>query len=620
MGVGYDNHNQQSPILIPDPCYPIDMPATPESSIHVALPRTGIRSVSVHLILCALSALMLLFAFAPWGQWWLAFVALVPAGLLAARASSAKRLAWTSFAVFWAWWLVMTTWIIPISYFAFVALAALMAGYWMLALLITHQLHKRYRCAMVALLPLAWVSCEWLRGRFLAGGFSWFMLGHTQACFQLGQPAGRIAQSADLFGELAVSFIVASTSGMLVDLLIRPIMQPVGQNKHRVHPTLRGAVIFWLVLNVGASFYGEYRIAQWADATRPGPQIAVIQTNVSQNNKVHRTPEQDLEDFQAMVELTRQAAEVSPTPDLIVWPETMAPVALNPAAIDYFTSVNSYYSGGEVYHEFIRLLASQLQTNLLVGAPAYEGFVQETLPNGSVGPVPLPRYNSSYLYYADGEQALVRYDKIHRVPFGEFIPWVHVIPPIKSLFIKVFTPYSRDYSLAEGQSLTVFDVPAVSFPDADQAPTEPEVIRVVTPICYEDAVSRAVRRLVYQADGSKRADLAVNLTNSAWYPGHSQQPQHLQIATLRCIENRVPIARSVNGGISGFIDSLGRISSVVEVDGQRQWVAGFDVYAPRLDGRQTLYGWLGDLPAGCLALITALWLVFSKIAPQKKAE
>ena len=89
------------------------MAAPMERSTHVALPRTGIRSVSVHLILTALSTLMLWFSFAPWGWWWLAYFALVPVGMLAARASSAKRLAWTSFAVFWAGWLVLIAWVIP---------------------------------------------------------------------------------------------------------------------------------------------------------------------------------------------------------------------------------------------------------------------------------------------------------------------------------------------------------------------------------------------------------------------------------------------------------------------------------------------------------------------------
>ncbi len=596
------------------------MAATPERPVHVALPRTGIRSVSVHLILTAASTLMLMFAFAPWGLSWLAYVALVPAGLLAARASTAKRLAWTSFAIFWAGWLVMIAWIIPISPFAHLALAALMAAYWVLALVITHQLHRRYRCAMVVLLPLAWVSCEWLRGRFLAGGFSWFMLGQSQGSTVTDAPPGRIVQAADLFGELGVSLIIVMTSGLLIDLVTRPIMKPIGQGKHRLHPTIRGAVVLWLLVTVGAWFYGEYRIGQWSDATHPGPHVAVVQTNVSQNNKINRTPEQDLQDWESMVDLTRQAAKYSPIPDLIVWPETMVPTAVNPVAVHYFSEMDSYFAGGEVYHDLIRMLARETQTNLLVGAPTYEGFVQETFDDGGVGPVPMPRYNSVYHYRADGEQAPLRYDKTHRVPFGEFIPWVGAIPPIKSLFIKLFTPYTRDYSLAKGEARTVFEVPAMSMADEGNPGQPPPVVRVVTPICYEDAVARDVRRLVYTPKGVKRADLIVNQTNSAWYPGHSQQPQHLQIATLRSIENRVPMARSVNGGISGFIDSLGRVRAVVQVGGQSQWVSGFAVYQPRLDDRHTLYGWLGDLPAGCLTLLTAILLVWGKISPRKASD
>ncbi len=595
------------------------MAASVEHPTTVALPRTGIRSVSVHLILTAISMLLLMFSFAPWGWWWLAYFALVPAGMLAARASSAKRLLWTSFAVFWVGWLVMIQWIIPISYFAYAALSALMAFYWALALVLTHQLHHRYRCAMVVLLPMAWVASEWVRGRFLAGGFSWFMLGHSQADYEIGQPAGRLIQFADVFGVLGVSLVVAMTSGLVIDLLTRPIMKPTGKGKHKMHPTARGSIVLWLIVTVGAHFYGEYRIGQWSDTSSPGPRIAVIQTNVPQDNKIFRTPEQDLQDWRDLVALTREAAATEPTPDIIVWPETMVPTAINPEAVEYFIKQDT---GGDVYHESIRQLALQTGCNLLVGAAAYEGFVSETLDSGEAVDIPKPRYNSAYHYYSDGEQAPLRYDKTHRVPFGEYIPWVGAIPPLKSLFIKLFTPYTQDYSLGQGEARTVFELPVMVNAEAegesDEAP--PTVVRVVTPICYEDAVGRDVRRLVYESDGSKRADLIVNLTNSAWYCGYSQQPQHLQIATIRSIENRVPMARSVNGGISGFIDSLGRVSKQVEVGGQRQWVSGFAVDAPRLDDRSTVYGRLGDLPAGCLALVAGFLFVWGKIVPRKHRD
>lgn len=622
------------------------MAATLERPTHVALPRTGIRSVTAHLILAATSAVMIVFSFAPWGVWWIAYAALWPVGLLTVRAASAKRLAWTSFVIFWIAWLVMLAWVAPVTQGGYVVLAALMAAYGSLALAVAHRLHRRYRAAMVVLLPLAWVSCEWLRGRLFAGGFGWFMLGHSQASFLPDQPPGRIVQVADLFGELGVSLVVVMTSGLLVDLMTRPIMRPIGQNKHRLHRTIRGAVLLWLLVLSASWLYGNFRINQWPQTTQPGPRIAVVQTNVPQDNKNHRTPEQDDLDWSRMIDLTRQAANASPLPDLIVWPETMIPRAVNPQAVAFFRDVDSYYRGSEVYHNRVRQTARSVGTNLLVGAHAYDGFVDVTLPGGGVGPVPSPRYNSSFLYYADGEQAPIRYDKMHRVPFGEYIPWVSAAPPIKALFIRWFTPYEFDYSLSAGQSLTVFDLPIgtadTASPQADakqprpDSQTAPAVVRVVTPICYEDVVGRVIRRLVYRPDGTKRADLIVNLTNSAWYhryrlpwyhpfrliygtwyPGNRQQPQHFQIATIRCIENRVPMARSVNGGISGFVDSIGRVGPVVEVGGRSQWVDGYAVAEPRLDTRRTLYGRLGDLPMTCLAGLTVILLLWGKIRPRR---
>ena len=599
------------------------MPQSQHHPAHIALPRPGIRSVPVHLILAGLSGVLIVLSFPPFGLAWMAYLALWPVGLLAARAASTKTLAWTSFAVFWTVWLYMLSWVIPVTQGGYVALAALMAAYWSLALVVAHVLHKRYRTAMIVLLPIAWVASEFMRGRFLAGGFGWFAFGHTQASYLPTQSAGRIIQVADVFGELGVSLIVVMTSGLLVDLMTHPLVTPIGQNKHRMHKTIRGVLILWVLVMSSAWLYGNYRIGQWDIATQPGPNVAVIQTNVPQDNKVHGTPETDANNWRRMTELTRLASDTTPKPDLIVWPETMVPRAINPYALNFYREL-----GGDsyIYHDLIRATAQSIDTNLIVGSPSYEGFVEVPYPDGEPGYLPKPRYNSAYLYYADGEQSPSRYDKMHRVPFGEFIPWVSAVPPIKSLFIKWFTPYDQDYSLAAGTSLTVFDIPylqaAEDQPADADTPASPsiKIVRVATPICYEDAVGRVVNRLVYQNDGHKRADLLINLTNSAWYPGHAQQPQHLQIATIRCIENRVPMARSVNGGISGFVDSLGRVGPVVEVGGRSQWVDGFVSHQPRLDTRLTIYGTLGDIPAGCLTILTACLLVWGKIAPRKNRD
>jgi apolipoprotein N-acyltransferase len=95
--------------------------------------------------------------------------------------------------------------------------------------------------------------------------------------------------------------------------------------------------------------------------------------------------------------------------------------------------------------------------------------------------------------------------------------------------------------------------------------------------------------------------------------------QHVQIATLRCVENRLPMARSVNTGISGFIDSVGRVGRLVEVDGRVQQVAGFATQRIMLDPRQTVFGRLGAAPAVGVALVTAV-LALSGLLRRKKKK
>ena len=115
--------------------------------------------------------------------------------------------------------------------------------------------------------------------------------------------------------------------------------------------------------------------------------------------------------------------------------------------------------------------------------------------------------------------------------------------------------------------------------------------------------------MVYGNDGIKRADLLVNLTNDGWYMSPHQRYQHLQIAVMRCIENRVPMARSVNTGVSGMIDSAGRVGPLVTEGGAHQQVDGYVNAIVALDSRVTVYGrdregaWVGISAAALLMLL-----------------
>jgi apolipoprotein N-acyltransferase len=130
----------------------------------------------------------------------------------------------------------------------------------------------------------------------------------------------------------------------------------------------------------------------------------------------------------------------------------------------------------------------------------------------------------------------------------------------------------------------------------------------VTAICFEDMDGDLIRRMFKPGpDGHKRADLIVNITNDGWFK-YNEMPQHLQFAVFRSIENRVPTARSVNTGISGFIDSMGRTSNLIPTN-----QIGTSVKTLALDDRITLYTRIGDVFAYICVAVTGLLIMVGMI-------
>ncbi|MAE63265.1 MAG: apolipoprotein N-acyltransferase [Phycisphaeraceae bacterium] len=540
-----------------------------------------------------ITAVLLGLSYPPVGWGWLAHVALVPQVVLALRADCNRRLAWVTYVVATAWWLVMLRWLLPVTAGGWAALSMFMALYTPVALVALQWLRREWRIPATIALPMIVASVELVRGYGPAGGFAWFGLGHSQAPFESGSHASRLIQVADLFGEHAVSCLVAMTNGLVADLLTTPWMRrrrdPAESTLGRIHPRLAGIVLLWAAALVSAHAYGAWRIRQ--DPTTPALTIAVIQTNQAQSNKDSDSLEQLEHDWNHLLQLTRDAVGADETPvDLVVWPETVVPGPLN------FDAVNALKLSPEPdfqwfgrFHDEIADHAKSLRTHLLTGAQAV-AFHE-----------PQRQWNSVFLYDPDGQQQMKRYDKMHLVPYGEFVPWVGSWPWAKDLFIKWLTPYDFDYTVVPGTHPTIFEIPRNPDRDPESDTRKPAPpTRIVTPICFEDAVPRVLRRMVYDDEGRKRADALVNLTNDGWFRP-DQRLQHLQIAVFRSVENRVPTARSVNTGVSGFISSTGRVAAALPVDGD-----GFNVYEIRADARRTLFGRLGHRPMAVMAVATAV--------------
>lgn len=561
--------------------------------------RGHLDSVVTHLACQSLTAILLALAFPKPGWSILAFVALVPAAWIALRTHRPRRLLWTSFLIASIWWLVMIGWLIPVTGGGYAALAIYMALYTPASLFFVRWIHQRIHASAVLALPMVWVSFEVMRSQFLQGGFGWFALAHSQAPIDPSQGAPRLAQIADLFGQHSVSFLVAMTNGLIVDLLTLPRggSHALISSRSRFTRQRPASILLWLVAFVGAWFYGEFRIRETARLPQQTLRVAVIQTNESVSNTSDYRPGDVLAQWDRLRQLTLGVASQPRPPQLILWPESAVPASLNPEALAYYRTTSNYQRGLEGFENQVRETARLISAHLIVGASAADDWRPVTI-QGLSYELPATRFNSAYLYRPDGSQFPQRYDKMHLVPFGEYTPWVEDLPGLKKLFIKYLTPYDFDYTVSRGREAVVFPLAGI---DMDPAP------RVATPICFEDVIPGVCREMTYEPTGEKRADLLCNITNDGWYPGFHQGAQHFQIAVFRCIENRIPMARSVNTGVSGFISSVGEVGPIVEdSDGKRQLIDGVAVHDMQFDPRATFFGRFGHVPMWCLCGLTAL--------------
>ena len=425
-----------------------------------------------------------------------------------------------------------------------------------------------------------------MRSVWPVGGISWFTLAHSQAMWDAGD-VGRVVQTADLMGQHTVGLIVAAVNGAIVDALLR-------RKLPRTSVGLAG------VLLVGAFAYGQWRIGEWEGATETGPTVAVVQTQREQDNSVQLTTEDMVEQWSDLVTLHGRAVRhetQGQRPALVVWPETIVPGPLNPAGIDRMRDVSAVAKYvGETDEEAADRRAwygLRAQFGDVVPEVVRAGGVATVVGASGLEVTPeFKRTNSAYLVAPDGNIAATAYDKQHRVPMGEYIPG----PGFVETLIAWMSPWESSYELTPGTGPVVFTLPGGW--------------QIGTPICYEDAIAGVCREMVYGGSGGdgKRLDALVNLTNDGWYPGKGMRRQHAQLASLRCIENRVPMARSVNTGISTMIDSLGRSSARLD-----EFEEGVLTHTLRVDRRSTMYGVIGGWPWILLVVFTAAATGFAAI-------
>lgn len=556
------------------------------------------------LLLLLLMVLLLSFAYAPFKQFYLAWIGLAPLLIVLRHCRSA----WRAFLWSWLggillfsanmWWLGSVTGpgaiaVMPILGLYWAVAGAIIKGAGLLdvgvpAVVVRSNASEKQPAPseanalssgnpLVIILKLlgiaaVFVAFEWLRGSWPFGGFPWLFLGHTQT------PVLIVCQFADLTGVAGVSFWVVLINGCVALLVM---------NRLRLQG-LTPAVVFVLLLSAGSVAYGAWRFSQWPGATKVGPNVLVVQSNFPQSNSGQKgaSPEEILATHER---LTRRALDHHGDVDLVAWSETMMP-PLNIEA-RHLLDVDIL----ERAHRTIAGFARQYHAAFLVGGAYWADFRPRTGKGAAPGEV-FPADTRNVAYYYDrqtGAQWDIHYDKIHLVPFGEYVPFKTTLPWLYHLLISFGPADMESYQLTRGDEK---HLPAFPLPS-----TAGGVWRFVTPICFEDMDGPLVARMFRPAEGDrKRADFIVNITNDGWF-NRLQLSQHFQASRFRAIENRAPIARSVNTGISGFIDSMGRPYDVIPPDQE-----GTSIGALRLDTRTTLYTRIGDAFAFTCAGVTAL--------------
>ncbi|NNM26575.1 MAG: apolipoprotein N-acyltransferase, partial [Phycisphaerales bacterium] len=325
--------------------------------------------------------------------------------------------------------------------------------------------------------------------------------------------------------------------------------------------------------------------------------VVAIQTNLPQDNKIGWSASAQAEDFAefcrqtiAAVATTRAAGR---RVDLVAWPETMLPgIGLEPATTAFLRR-NDYWPGGR-FAEGIAALAAGVETPILVGSAC---FIDVDVVDGRW--VYERQHNAAYL--VEGEPPYQRYDKVFLTPFGEVMPYISRWSWLEERLLSLGAP-GMSFALAPGASINRLDVS-----------TDAGVVRIATPICFEDTVGRVCRRMAW-VDGVKAVDLFVNLSNDGWFGDHDGgRLQHAQIARWRCIENRVPMVRCANTGLTVAIDAAGRI---VERAGGAEPVlrAPASMWAEiTRDDRRTLYGRVGETWAWLCVAAAAGLLVLTAV-------
>ena len=379
---------------------------------------------------------------------------------------------------------------------------------------------------------------EWLRGHVLTG-FPWNAFGYA-----LTEPLA-LAQTASLIGLWGLTFLsvaIFASPAVLID--------------GKSHSRTWFAPAMALVLLVAMGVFGIVRLALQPTSTVAGVKLRIMQPNLQQDVRFNYSAKAEV--MQKYLSLSDRASGPQSTgvrdASILIWPESAFPFFLTREA-DAMAQIADLLPKGTV------LITGSVR------APDVPPGVRITRA-----------YNSIYVIDHDGSVLSV-YDKLHLVPFGEYLPfqeWMEKLGLVQLTKVQGgFIPGTRRRSM--------------------EIPNAPRALPL---ICYE---------AIFPGDVATRDDRPgwiVNLTNDGWFGISTGPYQHLQQARLRAIEEGLPVVRAANTGISAVIDPVGRIVARLNLGVEGVLDSGLPVAIP-----PTVYARTGDIPAALLVAATFIFVI-----------
>jgi apolipoprotein N-acyltransferase len=431
-------------------------------------------------------------------------------------------------------------------------LAAVMGVYTAVAIWSGEFTARRLGMPTVLTMPIAWTALEWVR-TFFPIGFPWNLLGY--AAYRNIE----LIQFAEFTGVYGVSALI-----MFFNVVAYAIVFQV--YPRRVQTVSLGTLTAVMAL---ALIFGSWRVHQLSTTAPQGSlKVAIVQGDIPQSLKW------DPKFLETSFDIYRTQSETAAQrgADLIVWPEA--------AAAFFFQPEDRYppqFSQDANYRQRLLDLAARLGEPILFGAPALG------VEDNRVG-----FYNRAYLVSGTG-QVEGWYDKIHLVPFGEYVPLRSLLGGLVNRVVAGFG------DMFAGHQQTLFEVHGA---------------KLAVLICYESVFPDLSRTAV-----KRGADVLMNITNDAWYGKSSAPYQLLAMAAMRSVETKVPMVRVANTGISAVIEPDGTITARTAL-----FARGTETEHVYWRRATAMYVQIGDVFAEICFVLTVIALAVAFVRPQRGAS